>query len=145
MTYVLHCPGGAAEEKLLVSALQAVKRGRIDTVGEIHPKRAQRSPVANSEARRVHHVIEIGQVLLMRAKRDTVQSGIDIPQVMEQDAADVVANQRETYFGAVEQQGIAAQRKAGIRIARAGLVHGKTAHIRFAAAEEARAAECIRY
>ena len=64
------------------------------------------------------------------------RSGVDVAHVVEEDAVDVVAEEGKAQFGGMEQQRIAAERKAGDQVARAGLVVREAAVRRAAAAEE---------
>src|ERR1051325_8198340 len=84
MTDALDSFGCAAEQELLIGPLQTVKRRWIDAVGEIDADGTERRAIAESETGGVHHVIEIGEVILTGSKRDAAQSGIDIAQVMEE-------------------------------------------------------------
>src|SRR5580698_1718441 len=76
----------AAEKKLIISTLQTVERGWIDAVGEIDQNWTQRRAVANPETDRVHHVIEIGQAVLMHTERHAAQSCINVTHVMEENS-----------------------------------------------------------
>ena len=111
-------PRGLAERRrihLVGSALQEFRgraaetqiSGRIDAVGEVRAHRADGGAVANSEAGRMHHVIEVVQVALFETEGEIADRAVDVAHVMKQDAADVGAQQRKAKFQIVEQQGIA--------------------------------------
>lgn len=57
-------------EQLLICSFKSEKIRRIQRVGEIHANRADGRLVANAEARRVHHVVEILKIFLVIAKRE---------------------------------------------------------------------------
>ena len=69
----------------------------------------------------VNHVVEILQISLRGAERDIADASVDIPGIFEQDAADVLPDERKTQFHIVEQDRIATQRESGrLRGGRAG-------------------------
>ena len=125
-----------AQDQFLVSSLQAEIGRRIDAVGQVDADRADGRAVADAEAGGVHHVIEILHVALVDAEGDAAEVAVDVAHVVENDAVDVVAQQREAQLGGVEEQRVAAEMEAGLEVARAGLVVGEAAMRRAAAAEE---------
>src|SRR5271157_5686071 len=109
----------AGQEQLVLGSLEAIEVRRIDALAEIDAERAHGGAIADAEADGVDHVIEVLRAVLVGAERDVVEGGIDVAHVVIEDAADV-----------------AADRKTGCGIARAGLVFGKAAVGIAAAAEE---------
>src|SRR5262245_10300936 len=75
----------------------------------------------------MHHVIEVLQITLMYTEGDRSEIREDIPHVMEEHAADVIADKRKAKFGGMEEQRISPNGKPGIRIAWAGLIVRKSA------------------
>src|ERR1039457_3481483 len=92
-----------ALEELLHRPLESVEARRIDAVREIQPDRPYRRSIADSETRGVDHVIEVLKVPLSGAKGDPVDAAVHVPPVMEKNAADVVAQQREPQLGLMEE------------------------------------------
>ena len=86
------------------SIAQLVTLGLPDEgVREIYAHGPDRSSIANSEAGGMHHVIEVLEVLLRGAERNVTEAAIHVAHVVEQNAPNVVANQREPDFNGVEK------------------------------------------
>src|SRR5205085_7194183 len=131
------CAGVHARvDQILLRSIEAEKNRRIHTISQVHPKRPDRRAVANTEANRMHHVVEILKVALRLAQGELAQTGIEVAGIVKQDAAHVVAHQREPELRLVEQERRATQRKTGVGIARPCLIFGKAAMRGTAAAEE---------
>ncbi len=82
-------------------------------------------------------VVKVLQIFLAEPQTDFVYGRIHVPQVVEQHAAQVIADQWEAQLYRVHEQRIAADGKAGGQIARPGLEIRKGAVGESAAAEEA--------
>src|ERR1051325_9539965 len=104
--------GRSALEQLQRSALESLEARRIDAVREIQSHGSDRCFVAQSESRGVHHVVEIGKAVLPGAERNVAQRGINVPRVVEQHAADVVADQGEPKLHVIEEQRVSTQRES---------------------------------
>ena len=113
--------------QLVVIAGESVVFRRIDAVGEIEAQRDRRGSVANAEAHRVNHIVEIRWIALIRAERNFAEARIDVARVFKQHAVDVRAVQRKAQFRVVEKQSGAAQRKSGERISRTRLIFRESA------------------
>src|SRR4051794_5553688 len=109
--------GCGPQDEFLVGAFQAEISRRIDAVGEVYADRAYGRAVSNTEPDGMHHVIEVLIIALASAKGDAAKILVDISHVMENDAIDVIAHQRKTQLGAVEQERIAAEIEAGLQVA----------------------------
>src|SRR5260370_28648782 len=94
---------GITLQELLHRALESVEAGRIDAVRKIQAKRPYRRFITDAETGGVNHVIEVLKIPLARTKRDVVDAAVDVPHVMEEDAADVFAQQREPQLGLMEE------------------------------------------
>src|SRR5438309_1739454 len=92
------------DQVLLIGCLEADKVWRIDAVCEVHAHRANRRAVANADTDGVNHVIEIVVAALRLAKRKVAETGVDIPGIVEEHAAEVIANQRKTQLRLIEEQ-----------------------------------------
>src|SRR3954447_16028120 len=68
---------------------------RVQAPREVDAKRPHGSAVAEANADRVHHVVEILEVPLPHAEGDVLHAAVDVPHVMEEYASDVVADERE--------------------------------------------------
>jgi len=94
---------GRVVEQVLVGSLQTIECRRIETISEVQPDRSDGCALANAEAYRLHHVIEVGDVALFVTEGNTVQAGVDVAHVMEEHAGHVVAQEREPQFGGMEK------------------------------------------
>src|SRR5258708_21663697 len=127
---------GRACDQILQRAGESVEAGRIGTIAQVDAQGTDRCAVANSEADRMHHVIEVRVILLAKAKTHRTDIRIDVSHIVKQYAADVFANQRETQLGGVKQHGGASQRETGFEIPRSRLVIGKGPLLGGAAGEQ---------
>ena len=57
-----------ALQKLRRRPLEADERGRVNTVGEVCPDRSDGRAIADAESHRVHGVVEILKVILVKTK-----------------------------------------------------------------------------
>src|SRR5579863_333786 len=124
-------------QELLHGALKSVEAGRINAIREIYPYRTYGSFITDSETHRVHHIVEVIEVPLVKAERDIFDAGVNVSGIVEQNAADILANQRKAQFDIADEDGVAAEREssglgsgtswAGGRsgVSRTGLVFGK--------------------
>ena len=125
----------APAKQLLATALEADKPRRVQTVAEIEPHGPHRRAIAQTETDRVDHVIKLiarrpagrRDGVLTAPKTDSMQTRIDVARVVEQDTADILADQREPQFHAVDEQGPAADGKSRRRVPRSGLIDGEAA------------------
>src|ERR1035441_8577762 len=124
-------------QQILISAFETEILRAVDAVPQIHAQRPHRRLVAYAEAHRVHHVIEILYIALLLAQGEIIQIGVDIAHIVEEHAADIVADQWKPKLRLIEHQEIAAQRKSRGVVARARLAFREGAMRAAAAAEEA--------
>jgi len=85
-----------AFDQLITGARKAVELRRIGTVAQIQTDRAHRRLIPNAEPNRVHHIIEIRDIALVVAEAHVADVGINIAHIVKQNAAYIVADQRET-------------------------------------------------
>src|ERR1035437_2200372 len=124
-------------DQVLEASFEAKEVRRIDAVRQVDADGPDGRTVANPEAHRVNHVIEILKRALVHAEREIAEAGIGVSGVMKQHAGDIVADQREAQLDLIEQDCRAPQREAGYRVARSGLVFREAAVRSAAAAEKA--------
>ena len=67
--------------------LAAEEARRVGTERKIHAHRAERRAVAQAESEALNGVVEILQILLVKAQVDLVYGGIDIAHIVEDHAA----------------------------------------------------------
>src|SRR3981189_3518494 len=89
---------GSALQELGRRPLEADERGRVDAVGQISSDWSDGRSVADAESYCVRGVIEVLQVTLVKMKRHVTERTEDIPHVMEDDALNVLPNEREAHF-----------------------------------------------
>src|SRR5258706_7496945 len=106
-----------SSQQLIAGALESEEARRIGAHSEVRANGSDRSVIADAEADVVHHVIEVLKTALTEAETDIADVGVHIAHVVKQHAAHVVAEQRETQFRGMEQQGISAQRETSFEIA----------------------------
>src|SRR5215831_118377 len=58
----------ACVDQFLQSALEPSEARRIDAIGQIHADRADGCSVADPETHRMHHVIEIRKIVLVKTE-----------------------------------------------------------------------------
>lgn len=116
-----------ARQQVLVSALEAVKCGRVETISQVQADWPHRCTVANSETHRVLHVVKVGHVALFVAKRNAAQVRVDVAQIVEEHASDVVAQKGKAEFGGMEEERVSSEREARLQVPGAGLIVGKAA------------------
>src|SRR5882724_8298578 len=80
---------------ILLGAFQAKKARSVGTERKIETDRADRRAIANTESGRLHHIVEVSQVLLTEAEAERVERTIYVARVVENHAAYVIAKQRE--------------------------------------------------
>src|SRR6185369_813066 len=105
-------------DQILLRAFETEVMWTVDAVRQIHAQRPHRSPVAYAEAHGVYHVVEILYVALCLPQRDLAQTGVDVPHIVEEYAADIVADQREAQLVLIEEQECATQIQPRSRVAR---------------------------
>ena len=108
----------------------------FDAVRQIHAQRSHRRPVPHAEAHCVHRVVEILYVALCLPQRDLAEAGVDVPHIVEEYAADIVADQRKAELVLIEEQECATQIQPRSRVARPRLQFREPAMRGTAAAEE---------
>src|ERR1017187_3743002 len=92
-------------QQVLISAFETEILRPVDAVPQIHAQRPHRRLVAYAEAHRVHHVVEVALSALVLAQREVAEAGVDVAHIVEEHAADIVADQGEAKLGLIEQQG----------------------------------------
>src|ERR1700687_3861668 len=85
-------------QQIVPRSVESEKARRVRAEAEIGPDGAHRRPDPDSEADAMHHIVKVLQVSLAEAETDRGYVRIDVPHVMEEYAADVVPDQRETQF-----------------------------------------------
>src|SRR3954454_21543820 len=90
-------------EKILIGSLQAIKRRGIQAVSEVQADGAHGRAIADAEADGLHHVIEVRDVALFVTEGDASQVGVDVAQVMEEHAGDVIAQEGKPQFRGMEE------------------------------------------
>src|SRR5208283_4453503 len=108
-----------------LGSFEAVKAWRVEVVGQVHAEWADGRAVANAKAGRVNHVIEVSEAVLLHAEGKVVRAGEGVAEIVKQNAADILSDKREPQFGLIEEQRIAADGEAGLRVARSGLLLGE--------------------
>src|SRR5579872_129198 len=111
---------GAREARVALQQLhrrpaEAYERRWVDAVSQIEADRADRRTVADSEAYRLHRIIEILQVFLAEAQRQIPDRAVDVAHVVKEHALYVVADERKAHLDVIDEQSISAQREAGGR------------------------------
>src|SRR5215471_12185106 len=120
-----HVGRSRACQQLIAGSRESHKSRRIGTEAEIDAYRPHRGAIPDPETDAMNTIIEILVVHLTESKTDVLDIGIDVAHVMEQDSAEIVADQRKSQLEGVQQVGAAAQREPRFQVARAGLVFGK--------------------
>ena len=69
---------------------------RVGAKRKIHANRTQWRAITQSKSEALNSVVKILQILLAESQADFVDRGIDVAQIIEQHAAQIVANERET-------------------------------------------------
>src|ERR1035441_1702243 len=98
----------AGGQQLFLGSLEAVEVRGIDAIAKVDAERADGCAIADAEAHRVDHVIEVLDAVLAGAEGDVVERGIDVAHVVIEHAADVIADQGKAQLVLVEEQGVAA-------------------------------------
>src|SRR4051812_22478389 len=81
-------------QQLIARTAEAEEARRVGAIGEIDAYRANRGTVTNPHTDRVDHIIEILKPVLLHAEADIAHIRIDVAHVMEEYAAQVIADQR---------------------------------------------------
>jgi hypothetical protein len=92
-----------ALQQLERSTFEADKARRVDAVGEVAAHGPNRRLVAEPEADRVDHVVEVLAVALREAERHVVDTAIHVSRVVKDNAANVVADERKAQLDDIEQ------------------------------------------
>jgi len=95
-------------EQLIERSLKTCEARRIDAVRQVKSDRPNGSLVSDAKTNGVNHVVEIPQIALACAEGDATKVVINVSRVVEDDSVDVIAEQGESKFESVEQQGVAA-------------------------------------
>src|SRR5947207_14445523 len=81
-------------EQLVQRALESMKTRRIRAEAKIDADGAYGRAIADSETDSMHQVIEVLNVPLSKAKAHALNIGVNVAHVVEQDAADIIAQER---------------------------------------------------
>ena len=90
-------------QQILERSGEAHEPGRVDAVGEVGAYGSDRRFVADPEADRVNHIVEILIPVLIEAHRDISDTSVHIASVVEENAADIVAEEGEPRLDIAEQ------------------------------------------
>src|SRR5882672_9079614 len=101
----------SAEQELIRRPPEPKKARRIRTERKISAHRPDGSAITNTEAYRLHRIIEVLQAILVKPQADLIPTRIDVSQVVKQHAADVIADQWKSQFHRVGKKRPAPDRK----------------------------------
>ena len=94
---------GITLKQLVECSLKTDVARRIDAVGEVKSDRPNGSFVPYAEADGVNHIIEVLEIALSHAERETAEIPEDVSCIVKEYAVDVVAEQGEPKFDGIEE------------------------------------------
>src|ERR1700721_4411282 len=85
----------------------------IDAVSQVHAYRTHGCAIAESESHIMDHIVEILRIVLMEAKGNVTQAGIDVPHVVEQHALYILSAEGKAHLYIIDEESVAPQGKSG--------------------------------
>jgi len=102
---------GIALQKLLRRPFEAHEAWRVDAIRKVSPHRSDGRAIPHTKAHRVHRVIEVLEVALVKTEGHIAQRTEDVTHVVEEDTLYVFPDQGEPQLDVVKEERISPERK----------------------------------
>src|SRR3984957_4006490 len=83
-----------------------ISRG-IDAVGQVHADQTDGGAIAESESHIMDHIVEILRIVLMEAKGNVTQTGVDVPHVVEHHALYILSEEGKAQLYVIDEESVA--------------------------------------